>query len=131
MAELKSIEEIIKEFPWNMNNDRVMVFPDPPETMLPSGLHIPDTAQEKPQLGTIIALGPETSTQAKTLEYMKLILEELDPTFSEDIEVYLKTNNKPGDRVLFGKYAGIEVVVDGVKYLVMRHSDIMATLKQQ
>jgi chaperonin GroES len=66
-----------------------------------SGLIIPDTAKEKPQKGTIIAVGPGTK--------------------DEKMEV------KTGDLVLYGKYAGTEITIDGNDYLIMRQSDILAS----
>lgn len=126
------IKKLIEEFPWNVNGDRVIILPDPPETVLPSGLFIPDSAQERPQCGHVIAVGPEISMSAKIMEYLVRVLEIIDPTFSDDDDdpVY-KANNKPGDRVLFGKYAGFEIEIEKVKYLVMRSADIMATLKNE
>lgn len=125
------IKKLIEEFPWNVNGDRVIILPDPPETVLPSGLFIPDSAQEKPQCGHVIAVGPEISMSAKIIEYQVRILEIIDPTFSDDDEPVYKANNKPGDRVLFGKSAGFEIEIEKVKYLIMRSADIMATLKNE
>lgn len=82
--------------------DRVLVEPKEAETKTAAGLYIPDTAKEKPQQGTVIATGP-----GKKDEPMEL---------------------KEGDVVLYGKYAGTEVSVDGKSYLIMKQSDIMATL---
>lgn len=125
----EKITQLIAEFPWNVNGDRVIVLPDPPEAVLPSGIFIPDTAQEKPQCGHVIAVGPELSMAAKIIEYQTRILEIIDPTFSDEDEPAYKANNKPGDRILFGKYAGFEIEINKVKYLVMRHADVMSTLK--
>ncbi len=82
--------------------DRVVLEPKMAETKTASGLYIPDTAQEKPQQGTVVAVGP-----GKKDEPMEL---------------------KVGDLVLYGKYAGTEVTVDDKKYLIVRQSDIMAIL---
>lgn len=82
--------------------DRVLVQPKEAETMTASGLYIPDTAKEKQQQGTVIATGSGKK--------------------DEPMEV------KVGDTVLYGKYAGTEVTVDGVNYLIVKQSDILAIL---
>jgi len=82
--------------------DRVLVEPKPAEEKTASGLYIPDNAKEKPLEGTVIAVGPGTS------------------------EVTMEV--KPKDTVLYGKYAGTEVTVDGKEYLIMRQSDILAVI---
>lgn len=83
-------------------SDRVVIEPKEAETKTASGLYIPDTAKEKPQQGEVVAVGP-----GKKDEPMEL---------------------KLGDKVLYGKYAGTEVTVEGKKYLIVRQSDIMAIL---
>lgn len=82
--------------------DRVLVEPKEAETKTASGLYIPDTAKEKPQEGKVIAVGPGKK--------------------DEPMEV------KVGDEVLYGKYAGTEVTVEGKKYLIVKQSDILAIL---
>ncbi|MBC8047619.1 MAG: co-chaperone GroES [Fimbriimonadaceae bacterium] len=82
--------------------DRVLVQAAAAESKTKSGIVIPDTAQEKPQKGTIIAVGPGKKDE---------------PTMV-----------KVGDTVLYGKYAGTEITVDGTEYLIMRESDIFAIL---
>ena len=82
--------------------DRVLVKPAPAETKTASGIIIPDTAKEKPLQGEVLAVGNGT----------------------KDEEMILK----PGDTVLYGKYAGNEVELDGVKYMIMRQSDVLAIL---
>lgn len=82
--------------------DRVVVEPKEAETKTASGLYIPDTAKEKPQQGTVIAVGPGT----------------------KDVEMEVKV----GDVVLYGKYAGTEVTFDDKKYLIMKQSDILAII---
>jgi chaperonin GroES len=86
--------------------DRVIVKPSEKETMK-GGIIIPDTAKEKPQQGTIIAVGPGQISDSG---------ERVAP------EV------KKGDTVLYGKYSGTEVNVDGVDYLILRESDVLAIL---
>ena len=81
---------------------RVLVEPKEAETKTASGLFIPDTAKEKPQAGTVVAVGP-----GKKDEPMEL---------------------KVGDKVLYGKYAGTELNVDGKIYIMMRQSDVMAVV---
>ena len=82
--------------------DRVLVKPAEGEQKTVGGIIIPDNAKEKPSKGEIIAVG----------------------TGTKDEEMVVKT----GDTVLYGKYAGTEVEVDGVKYLIMRQADILATV---
>ena len=82
--------------------DRVLVKPAPAETKTAGGIIIPDTAKEKPLQGEVLAVGNGT----------------------KDEEMILK----PGDTVLYGKYAGNEVELDGVKYIIMRQSDVLAIL---
>ncbi len=82
--------------------DRVLIEPMPAETTTASGIIIPDSAKEKPQRGTVIALGNGTKDQPMTV--------------------------KEGDAVLYSKYAGTELSLDGKDYLMMRESDILAIL---
>ena len=82
--------------------DRVVVEPKEAETKTAPGLYIPDTAKEKPQQGTVIAVGPGT----------------------KDVEMEVKV----GDVVLYGKYAGTEVSFEDKKYLIMKQSDILAII---
>ncbi len=82
--------------------DRVLVEPKEAETKTASGLYIPDTAKEKPQEGKILAVG-----SGKKDEPMEL---------------------KAGDIVLYGKYAGTEINVDGKSYMIMRQSDVLAII---
>ena len=82
--------------------DRVVIEPKEAETKTASGLYIPDTAKEKPQQGTVVAVGP-----GKKDEPMEL---------------------KVGDAVLYGKYAGTEVTVGENKYLIVKQSDILAII---
>lgn len=87
--------------------DRVLIEPAVAETQTKSGIYIPDNAKEKPMQGTIIAMGP-----GKRTEKGELIAPEV----------------KVGDVVLYGKYSGTEVTVDGKNYLIVRESDIFAVL---
>lgn len=82
--------------------DRVLVEPQAAEEKTASGIIIPDSAKEKPQKGTVIAVGPGTK--------------------DENMEV------KKGDTVLYGKYSGTELTVDSKDYLIMRQSDILAVI---
>ena len=79
--------------------DRVLVEPAPAEQKTSGGIIIPDTAQEKPQKGTVIAIGPGKKKE-------------------EPMTV------KVGDNVLYGKYSGTEISIDGKEYLIMRQDDI-------
>ena len=88
-------------------SDRVVVEPAPAEDVSSGGIILPDTAQEKPQQGTIVAAGPgKVSDSGKTVA----------------MEV------KKGDRILYGKYSGTEFLFEGTEYLIMRESDILAVL---
>lgn len=80
--------------------DRVLVVPAPAEEKTASGIIIPDTAKEKPQKGKVVASGPGKKDEPMTV--------------------------KVGDHVLYGKYGGTEITVDGVDYMIMRESDIYA-----
>ena len=82
--------------------NRVVIEPKEAETKTASGLYIPDTAKEKPQQGKIVAAGPGIK--------------------DEPMEV------KVGDVVLYGKYAGTEVTVEGKDYIILKQSDILAIL---
>ena len=87
--------------------DRVVVEPAPAEDVSSGGIILPDTAQEKPQQGTVVAAGPgKVSDSGSTVA----------------IEV------KYGDKVLYGKYSGTEFSYEGTEYLIMRESDILAVL---
>lgn len=81
-------------------HDRVIVKPAPAEEKTAGGIIIPDTAKEKPQRGTVVAAGPGKKDEPTTV--------------------------KAGDTVLYGKYAGTEVSLEGNDYLIMRESDILA-----
>lgn len=83
--------------------DRVLVLPAQAEEKV-GGIIIPDTAKEKPQHGTIVAAGNGT----------------------KDEEMVLKV----GDEVLYGKYSGTELEVEGTKYLIMRQSDVLAVVQK-
>ncbi|MBF9253812.1 co-chaperone GroES [Pontibacter sp. 172403-2] len=87
--------------------DRVIVAPAAAEEKTKSGIIIPDTAKEKPQRGEVVAVG-----EGKVSEQGAL----------------MKPQVKVGDEVLYGKYAGSEITVDGEDYLIMRESDILAIL---
>lgn len=80
--------------------DRVLIEPLAAETKTASGIIIPDNAKEKPQKGTVVAVGPGTK--------------------DENITV------KVGDTVMYGKFAGTELKLEGADYLMMRESDILA-----
>lgn len=87
-------------------HDRVIVRPTQPEEVTKGGIILPDTAKEKPQQGEIIAAGPGKTEDGKTIE----------------LQV------KVGDQVLYGKYSGTEVNMDGEEVLIMRESDIFAVV---
>jgi chaperonin GroES len=82
--------------------DRVIIKPMEAEDKTASGIIIPDSAKEKPQRGTVVAVGPGKKDE--------------------------KTELKVGDSVLYGKYSGTELNYDGKDYLMMKQSDIMAII---
>jgi chaperonin GroES len=82
--------------------DRVLVEAAAAEDKTAGGIIIPDTAKEKPQKGTIVAVGPGKKDEPMTV--------------------------KVGDVVLYGKYAGTEITIDGANYLIMRESDVVAII---
>ena len=90
--------------------DRILVQTLDAEQTTASGLVIPDTAKEKPQEGKVLAVGPGR--------------------FDEDGEKRIPLDIKVGDHILFGKYSGTEVKVDGEEYLVMREEDVMAVIEK-
>lgn len=83
--------------------DRVIIESAAAEEKTAGGIIIPDTAKEKPQKGTIVSVGPGKVDEPMTV--------------------------KKGDVVLYGKYAGTEIAVDGNDYLIMREADIVAIIK--
>lgn len=87
--------------------DRVVILPAEPEEKVQSGLYIPDTAKERPQKGEVVAVGPGKVSDNGQLISMTV---------------------KVGDKVLYGKYAGTEVIIDNKEYLIIRESDILAIL---
>ncbi|MBP7340352.1 MULTISPECIES: co-chaperone GroES [Niveispirillum] len=88
-------------------HDRVVVKRVESEKKTAGGIIIPDTASEKPQEGEVVAVGPGARDEAGKLVALDV---------------------KAGDRVLFGKWSGTEVKIDGVEYLIMKESDIMGVL---
>lgn len=89
-------------------NDRVLVLRTGEEEKTVGGIIIPDTAKEKPQEGKVIAVGPGKVN---------------------DKGEKLKLDVKAGDKVLFGKYSGNEIRIDGVEHLIMREDDILAIIE--
>jgi chaperonin GroES len=82
--------------------DRVLVEPAAAEEKTSSGIYIPDTAKEKPQRGVVVAVGSGKKEEPMTV--------------------------KTGDTVLYGKYSGTEISLDGKDFLIMRESDILAII---
>ena len=83
-------------------SDRVLILPNPAEEKTAGGVIIPDTAKEKPLAGKVVAVGPGTSE--------------------------VKMEVAVGDQVLYGKYAGQELQIDGETYLIMKQNDILAII---
>ena len=84
------------------NEDRILVEAAAAEEKTASGIIIPDTAKEKPQEGTVVAVGQGSDEKPVTL--------------------------KVGDRVLYGKYSGTEITIGGIEYLIMKNSDVFGTI---
>ena len=83
-------------------SDRVLIKPAEMEQKTASGIIIPDTAKEKPMRGEVIAVGPRKKDEPMSV--------------------------KVGDQVLYGKYSGTEIAIDGIDYLIMRENDIYAII---
>ncbi|MEI7601056.1 MAG: co-chaperone GroES [Aestuariivirga sp.] len=90
-------------------HDRVVVKRVEEDTKTKGGIIIPETAQEKPMQGEIIAVGPGARDESGKVVALDV---------------------KKGDRVLFGKWSGTEVKIDGTEYLIMKESDIMGVLNK-
>ena len=84
------------------NEDRILVEAAAAEEKTASGIIIPDTAKEKPQEGTVVAVGQGTDEKPVTVNV--------------------------GDRVLYGKYSGTEITIGGIEYLIMKNSDVFGTI---
>ncbi len=88
--------------------DRVLVKPIEPETKTSSGLYLPETAKEKPMKGEIVAVGP-----GKRLDNGKLA----------------EMSVRKGDTVVYGKYAGTEVEIKGVKHLILKENELLGVIE--
>jgi len=88
-------------------SDRVVIKAEDAEEKTASGIILPDTAKEKPQIGQVVAVGPGKNSESGGLVKMTL---------------------KKGDKVLYGKYSGTEITHNGTDLLIMRESDILAIL---
>ena len=85
--------------------DRIVIKPAPAEEKTKGGIILPDTAKEKPVIGEVVAAGPGRRADDGKIVPMEV---------------------KVGDKVLYGKYSGTEVTLDGQEYLIMRESDLFA-----
>jgi chaperonin GroES len=90
-------------------HDRVVVQRIEPEEKSKGGIIIPDTVKEKPQEGKIVAVGPGVRDERGEIHRL-------------DVRV--------GDKILFGKWSGSEIKIDGVEYLVMKESDVIGVVEQ-
>ena len=88
-------------------SDRVVIKAQEAEEQTASGIILPDTAKEKPQIGKVVAVGPGKSSDSGNV---------------------LKMTLSKGDKVLYGKYSGTEITHNGTDLLIMRESDILAVL---
>jgi len=89
--------------------DRVLVRRVDPEAKTSGGIIIPDTAQEKPMEGEVVAVGPGTRDKEGVVHALDV---------------------KPGDRILFGKWSGSEIKLDGEDLMIMKDSDILGVIEQ-
>jgi chaperonin GroES len=99
-----------KEFQLKPLEDRIVVKPSEEETTTVSGIVIPDTAKEKPQEGKVVAVGPGR--------------------FNEDGDERIPLDIKVGDSVIYSKYGGTEVKVEGEDYLILSARDVLAIVKK-
>ena len=90
-------------------HDRIIVKAAMPEEVTKGGIIIPDTAKEKPMQGEVIAVGNGKVAESGTVTPLQV---------------------KAGDKVLYGKYSGTEVAIDGDEYLIMRESDVYAIINK-
>ena len=88
-------------------SDRVVIEPLEAEDKTSGGIYLPDTAKEKPQMGKVVAAGPGKVAESGQLVKMEV---------------------KVGDTVLYGKYSGTDITIEGGDYLIVRESDILAVL---
>ena len=87
--------------------DRIVVSPDEAEEKTASGIILPDTAKEKPQIGKVVAVGTGRTTDSGNV---------------------VKMSVKVGDRVLYGKYSGSEITLNNQDVMIMKESDVLAIL---
>ena len=99
-----------KDFKLKPLEDRIIVQPGEAEETTASGLVIPDTAKEKPVVGTVVAVGPGK--------------------FNEDGDSRVPVDVAVGDTVIYSKYGGTEVKVDGEEYLILSGRDVLAVLSK-
>ena len=95
----------MSKLPYEPLQDRIIVEPGAPEQTTKSGIVLPDTAQEKPQAGRVLAVGPGKVT---------------------DDGKQLPMSVKEGDVVIYAKYGGTELKIEGTEYLIVKESDILA-----
>lgn len=90
-------------------DDRVVVKPNDPETRTASGIYLPESAKEKPMMGTIIAVGPGKLNDDGQRTALSV---------------------KAGDTIVYGKYSGTEVEIDGVDHMILRESEILGVIEK-
>jgi len=90
------------------SGSRVLVKPDPVADKSEGGLYIPDMAKNRPSQGTVVAVGPGSWVNG----------------------TFVPIGLKPGDRVLYGKYAGTDITLDGVDYVITTEEDVMGTVRK-
>ena len=90
--------------------NRVLVLPDPTAEKSEGGLYIPDMAKHRPSQGTVVSVGPGN--------------------WHAESQTYTPLNLKPGDKVLYGKYAGTDIQVDDTEYVITTEEDIMGIIRK-
>lgn len=138
--------EINYKIPLAPVGDRVIVKPDPAEEVTKAGIIIPDNAKEKAQTGVILACGEGRGIDNEILQLLNqikkgirrsLTVNELTEKDLAWLEENLPLNGKtvikyePGMKIMYGRYSGSEIEYKGVKYLIMRTSDIAAIIEDE
>lgn len=139
------MSEINYNCPLQPVGDRVIVHPDASEEITKGGIIVPDNAREKPQTGTIVKIGEGRGIDNEILQLLNQIKKGVRRSLSirvmtekdlawldENMPLNGKTVIKyePGMKIMYGRYSGNEIEYKGVKYLVMRTSDIAAIIEE-
>lgn len=99
--------------------DRILIAPEPEQETIKGGIVIPSTVQEKPQIGVILEMGPEVNKQTPAATSAE---------WSQQQAGAKKGQLVIGQRILYGKYSGTEITVDGENFLILRADDVLAII---